>query len=114
MNWSLRLGTVLGIPIRVHFTFLILLAFFSFGEASRSGARAGLGSLLFMLLLFSCVLLHELGHCVVARRYGVTIASITLYPFGGIAVLNEIPREPAREVLIAIAGPAVDLITAAG
>ncbi len=114
MNWSLRLGTVLGIPIRVHFTFLILLAFFSFGEASRSGARAGLGSLLFMLLLFSCVLLHELGHCVVARRYGVTIASITLYPFGGIAVLNEIPREPAREVLIAIAGPAVNFIIAAG
>lgn len=114
MNWSLRLGTVLGIPIRVHFTFLILLAFFSFGEASRSGARAGLGSLLFMLLLFSCVLLHELGHCVVARRFGVTIASITLYPFGGIAVLNEIPREPAREVLIAIAGPAVNFIIAAG
>jgi Zn-dependent protease/predicted transcriptional regulator len=85
VNWSFRLGSVLGIPIRVHFTFLILLAVLSFSEASRSGARAGLGSLLFMVLLFSCVLLHELGHCVVARRFGVTITSITLYPFGGIA-----------------------------
>jgi len=114
VNWSFRLGTVLGIPIRVHFTFLILLAFFSFSEASRSGTAAGLGSLLFMVLLFSCVLLHELGHCVVARRFGVTIASITLYPFGGIAVLNEIPREPSREILIAIAGPVVNFFIAAG
>ena len=114
MNWSFRLGSVLGIPIRVHFTFLILLAVLSFSEASRSGASAGLGSLLFMVLLFSCVLLHELGHCVVARRFGVTITSITLYPFGGIAVLNEIPREPSREIQIAIAGPMVNFLIAAG
>jgi stage IV sporulation protein FB len=108
------LGSVLGIPIRVHFTFLILLAFLSFSEASRSGASAGLGSLLFMVLLFSCVLLHELGHCVVARRFGVTISAITLYPFGGIAALNEIPREPSREIQIAIAGPIVNFLIAAG
>ena len=114
MNWSFRLGTILGIPIRIHFTFLILLAFFSFSEASRSGARAGLISLVFMVLLFSCVLLHELGHCVVALRFGVSITSITLYPFGGIAFLTEIPREPAREILIAIAGPVVNFLIAAG
>jgi Zn-dependent protease/CBS domain-containing protein len=114
VNWSFRLGTILGIPIRVHFTFLILLALFSFSEASRSGARAGLGSLVFMVLLFSCVLLHELGHCVVARRFGVSITSITLYPFGGIAFLTDIPREPAREILIAIAGPVVNFLIAAG
>jgi stage IV sporulation protein FB len=113
MSWSFRLGTILGIPIRVHVTFLLLLAFFSFSEASRAGAAAGLVSLLFMLLLFSCVLLHELGHCVVARRYGVTITSITLYPFGGIAMLTEIPREPAREIGIAVAGPLVNFVLAA-
>jgi Zn-dependent protease/CBS domain-containing protein len=67
-----------------------------------------------MVLLFSCVLLHELGHCVVARRFGVTITAITLYPFGGIAVLNEIPREPSREIRIAIAGPIVNFLIAAG
>jgi len=114
VSWSFRLGSVLGIPIRVHVTFLVLLALLSFSEASRAGARAGMSSLLFMVLLFSCVLLHELGHCVVARRFGVVITSITLYPFGGIAVLNEIPREPAREILIAIAGPIVNFLIAAG
>jgi len=114
MSWSFSLGAILGIPIRVHVTFLLLLAFFSFSEASRAGAAAGLLSLLFMVLLFSCVLLHELGHCVVARRFGVTITSITLYPFGGIAMLTEIPREPAREIGIAIAGPVVNFALAAG
>ena len=113
MNWSFRLGTVLGIPIRIHFTFLFLLAFFFFSVSSQSGARSGLMSLLFILLLFGCVLLHELGHCVVARRFGVTITSITLYPFGGIAALTDIPREPAREILIAIAGPLVNFFLAA-
>src|SRR5262245_61030396 len=113
MSWSFGLGTILGIPIRVHVTFLLLLAFFSFSEASRAGAAAGLLSLVFMLLLFTCVLLHELGHCVVARRFGVTITSITLYPFGGIALLTEIPREPAREIGIAIAGPLVNFVLAA-
>src|SRR5262249_23978187 len=63
---------------------------------------------------FACVLLHELGHSAVARRFGVRITSITLYPFGGIAALTEIPREPAKEILIAIAGPLVNFVLAAG
>ena len=114
MNWSFRLGSVLGIPIRIHFTFLILLAFLFFSASSQSGPRSGVLSLVTVVLLFGCVLLHELGHCVVARRFGVTITSITLYPFGGIAALSDVPREPAREILIAIAGPVVNFLLAAG
>ena len=114
MVWSFRLGTVLGIPIRVHVTFLVLLVLLSGHEASRAGALAGVRIFLLIVLLFSCVLLHELGHCVVARRFGVGIASITLYPLGGIAVLDDIPRQPAREILIALAGPAVNFLIAGG
>lgn len=114
MNWSFRLGRILGIPIRIHVTFLILLGAFFVSEARLSGARSGMRSLAFMVLLFACVLLHELGHSVVAMRFGVTITSITLYPFGGIAALSEIPREPAKEILIAVAGPFVNFAIAAG
>ncbi|HMC82889.1 MAG TPA: site-2 protease family protein [Candidatus Polarisedimenticolia bacterium] len=114
MNWSFRVGRVFGIPIRIHATFLILLGIFFFSEARHLGARSGVRSLAFMLLLFTCVLLHELGHCVVAMRFGVTIHSITLYPFGGIATLVEIPREPAKEILIAVAGPLVNFTLAIG
>jgi len=114
MNWSFRVGRVFGIPIRIHATFLILLAIFFFSEARQLGARSGVRSLAFMLLLFTCVLLHELGHCVVAMRFGVTIHSITLYPFGGIATLVEVPREPAKEILIAVAGPVVNFTLAIG
>ncbi|HEU5182846.1 MAG TPA: site-2 protease family protein [Candidatus Polarisedimenticolia bacterium] len=114
MVWSFRLGTVLGIPIRVHITFLILLLLLAGNEASRAGLISGVRIFLLIVLLFSCVLLHELGHCVVARRFGVAIASITLYPLGGIAVLDDIPRQPAREILIALAGPAVNFLIAGG
>src|SRR5580765_6427852 len=114
MRWSFNLGRILGIPIRVHVTFLILLALLFFSDAMESGARSGVKSLVFMVLLFACVLLHELGHSVVAMRFGVPINSITLYPFGGIAALSEIPREPAREILIAVAGPLVNFAIAAG
>jgi Zn-dependent protease len=113
VGWSFRVGTLFGIPIRLHVTFLILLAVFFVSEARSQGAPGGLRSLVFMILLFGCVLLHELGHSLVARRYGVAINSITLYPFGGIASLSEIPREPGREIRIAVAGPLVNFALAA-
>ncbi len=114
MAWSFRLGTVLGIPIRVHVTFLMFLVLLSVIGTGRAGLLAGVRIFLLIALLFLCVLLHELGHCVVARRFGVAIASITLYPFGGIALLEDMPRQPAREILIALAGPAVNFLIAGG
>jgi len=105
--WSLKVASVAGIPIRLHFTFLLFLAWIVFLGRQQ-------GSVLSMILvpsIFVCVLLHELGHALVARRYGVTTKDITLYPIGGLALLNERPK--ARDELwIALAGPAVNVAIA--
>ena len=97
MRMSWKLGRVAGIDLYVHSTFLLLLLF--------TGVFTG-GPLL--VLVFSCVLLHELGHALMARRYGIETADITLYPIGGVAQLNRIPKDPGAEFLIALAGPAVN------
>ncbi len=107
--WSLRIGTLLGIPIRVHVTFLLLL--FWFGTMAEEEGRGFLGGVTFLLLLFGCVVLHELGHATMARRYGVRTSEIVLYPIGGVARLDRIPSGRA-ELLIALAGPAVNLVLA--
>jgi stage IV sporulation protein FB len=109
-TWSFRIGSLLGIPIRVHFTFLLLLAWF--GSLSSEQGRGFLGGVVFLLLLFACVVLHELGHALTARRYGVRTSEIVLYPIGGVARLERIPSGRA-ELLIALAGPAVNLVLAA-
>jgi len=100
---------VAGIPIRIHVTFLFLLAFLGFqyfGERSQS-----VEGILLIGALFFCVVLHELGHALVARRYGIRTLSITLYPIGGVAALEEMPR-PSQELWVALAGPAVNLVIA--
>jgi Zn-dependent protease/predicted transcriptional regulator len=109
-GWSFRIGTLLGVPIRVHVTFLFLLVWF--GAVSSQSGRGYLGGVVFLLLLFGCVVLHELGHATMARRYGVKTSEIVLYPIGGIARLDRIPSGKA-ELLIAIAGPLVNLVLAA-
>lgn len=101
---SFRIATVSGIPIRLHFTFLLLiLAIAYFG-----GARTAF----FLLGLFFCVVLHELGHSLVAQRYGYKVRDIVLYPIGGVASLEGCPR-PRHELWIALAGPAVNVVIAA-
>lgn len=105
--WSLRIATVVGIPIRIHFTFVLLLLWFGF--AARAQHRNVPGEIAFILLLFACVVLHELGHAVMARRFGVKTREIVLYPIGGIARLEDMPRGSA-ELQIALAGPAVNVI----
>ena len=87
--WSLRVGTLLGIPIRVHVTFLLLLVWF--GAMANEDGRGVLGGVAFLLLLFACVVFHELGHATMARRYGVKTSEIVLYPIGGVARLDRIP-----------------------
>lgn len=112
MRWSLPFGRIFGIPIRVHLTFLLLLAFIWYVESSVQGPWAGFYSLLFWTLIFVCVFLHELGHSLVAQSYGLTIASIVLLPIGGVSQITDIPRDPIKEVAITIAGPAVNFLLA--
>ncbi len=107
--WILNLFSVKGIPLRIHFTFFLLLAWVGF-EAQQAGESALL-EIAFVLSIFVCVLLHELGHALTAKRYGIRTRDIVLYPFGGVAMLNHEPRAWA-ELVIALAGPAVNLLIA--
>ncbi len=114
MRWSMRLGRVAGIELRVHATFALILAYFGFVAWTRSGALADvLAAVATILLLFLCVLLHEYGHALTARRYGIGTRDITLLPIGGVAMLERMPRDPRQEIVVALAGPAVNLVIAA-
>lgn len=114
MRWSARLGRFAGIDVYVHATFFLLLAYFAAVYWSETGAVAGvLAGLALILMLFACVLLHEYGHALTARRYGVATRHITLLPIGGVALLESMPREPRQEIAVALAGPAVNLVIAA-
>ena len=108
-GWAIEVGKAMGIPIRIHFTFLLLLIWF--GVTATSRGESPLRAVLFLVLLFACVVLHELGHAAMAKRFGVRTREIVLYPIGGIARLENIPGGKA-ELLIALAGPAVNLVLA--
>lgn len=107
-GWSIQVGSIGQIPIRIHITFLVLLVWLVFG----STAESPLGEALFVISVFVCVLLHELSHALVAKRFGVLTRDITLYPFGGIASIVSQPT-PKAEVGIALAGPLVNVVIAA-
>ncbi len=111
MSWSFRLGRIAGIPLYVHWTFLILLAWLVYGHWAAGHDLAttaeGVG---FVLTIFGCVVLHELGHALAARRYGVPTADITLLPIGGVARLQRIPEHPLEELVVAVAGPLVNVV----
>jgi Zn-dependent protease/CBS domain-containing protein len=113
MGWSLNIGSVAGTAVRIHVTFLLFLAWI-FGVSYMSGGpQAAWSGLLFMVLLFLCVLLHEFGHIFTARAFGVRTPDVILLPIGGVARLERIPEQPSQEFLIAIAGPAVNVAIAA-
>lgn len=108
MTWSWRVARVRGIDLRVHATFVILLAWLALVYFRETGTTAGAArGVLFTLALFASVVLHELGHALTARRFGVPTRDITLLPIGGVARLERIPEQPKQELLIAVAGPAV-------
>ncbi|HVJ19664.1 MAG TPA: site-2 protease family protein [Polyangiaceae bacterium] len=112
MKWSYRLLRVSGIDIRVHATMLIMVALVAFDFRNLYGA-AGLGfGALFACALFVCITLHELGHSLVAQRFGVEVKEIVLLPIGGVAMLRSEPSKAWQELLIAVAGPFVNVVIA--
>ncbi len=113
MSWSIPIGTVRGTVIRLHLTFLLFLLWIAVAHYSAGGPQAALEGVLFISLLFLCVLLHEFGHITAARRYGVQTPDVILLPIGGVARLERIPEEPAQELVVALAGPAVNVVIAA-
>jgi Zn-dependent protease/CBS domain-containing protein len=109
MRWSYRIGRIAGTDIKVHVTFLLLVGLWAVRGYDEAGFSGALGGALALLALFACILLHEFGHILTARRYGVRTPDVILLPIGGVARLERIPDVPRQELLIALAGPAVTL-----
>ncbi len=103
---------IAGTDIRIHSTFLILLAWYALMNYEMGGIESMIWGLVFILLLFTCVLLHELGHTTAAKRYGIHTPDITLLPIGGVARLERLPDKPVQEIIVALAGPAVNVAIA--
>jgi len=113
MKWSWRLGRVAGIDIYLHATFLIIVAWVGMAQwMAEHSLAAALEGVLFLLAIFGCVVLHELGHALTARRYGIRTRDITLWPIGGVARLERFPELPRQELAVAIAGPLVNIAIA--
>ncbi len=115
MKWQWKLGTFAGIDVFIHATFLLLIGWVGFSHWLENNnwldVLSGIG---FILALFLCVLLHEYGHALTARKYGIKTRDITLYPIGGVARLERMPEKPIEELWVALMGPAVNVVIAAG
>lgn len=114
-RWSWTLVSIAGVEIRVHATFLLLLVWIVYVPlAAGAGPAGALGAIGLVGMVFSAVVLHEFGHIVVARKFGVRTREILLLPIGGIARLDRIPSDPRQELLVALSGPAVNVVLALG
>ncbi len=114
MSWSLPIVRIAGIQLRIHITFLLLIVWLAFGYYSQGGSAVAASRVIFILLLFVCVILHEFGHAFAAKAFGINTPDITLLPIGGVARLERMPEEPVQELIIAVAGPLVNVVIALG
>lgn len=112
MAWSVSIGSISGIRIRIHLTFVLFLVWIGVAFWQQGGASAAANGLLYILLLFLCVVLHEFGHILTARRFGSETLDVILLPIGGVARMKTIPEKPGQELAVALAGPAVNLVIA--
>ena len=112
MSWSVNIGSIAGTAIRIHITFVLFLIWIFVAGWASGGVNDALNSLVFIVLLFACVLAHEFGHIFTARAFGVATPDVTLLPIGGVARLERIPEKPGEEFLVAIAGPLVNVVIA--
>src|SRR2546429_3721769 len=104
MSWSLPIFRIAGIQLRIHITFLLLIAWLAFGYYTQGGSAVAASRVIFVLLLFLCVVLHEFGHAFAAKAFGINTPDITLLPIGGVARLERMPEEPVHELINAVAG----------
>lgn len=113
MKGSFKCGRLWGIDLYVHFTFPLWFLYVAYRSGvEEANWRAAVSSAILFLALFACVLLHEYGHAIAARRYGIRTRDITLMPIGGLARLERMPKDPAQELVVALAGPLVNLVIA--
>jgi Zn-dependent protease len=110
MSWSVTIGRFGATTLRVHVTFFLLLAWIGVSAWLKGGAPAARDSVLFIALLFGCVVLHEFGHILMARRFGIETPDVVLLPIGGVAMMPRMPEKPAQELAVAIAGPMVNVV----
>jgi len=113
MAWSFTIARVFGSEVRIHITFFLLLLWIGVAHYQQGGMAAAVEGIIFILALFACVVAHEFGHALMARRYGIRTPDITLLPIGGLARLERMPEKPAQEIAVALAGPAVNVVIAA-
>ncbi len=113
MAWSFTIARIFGSEVRIHVTFFLLLLWIGVAHYQQGGMPAAIQGVIFILALFACVVAHEFGHALMARRYGIRTPDITLLPIGGLARLERMPEKPAQEIAVALAGPAVNVVIAA-
>jgi len=110
MSWSFPIGRLFGSELRVHATFFLLLLWIGVAAYANAGMAAAIHNVAFILVLFACVIAHEFGHALTARRFGIRTPDVTLLPIGGLARMEKMPEKPGQEIAVALAGPMVNVV----